>query len=242
MKLDSEVVLERLRNEPGPVTFPKLKKMFVGKKSGVSEGDLREAIQAPGIFAWTKPKNSYWHVDPAVWLENEITMQCGKKAVEKIAVKGPPKTEIDEAVNRLVAAGRLLRYPAVEGKKKVLVSAQGAHEVYWAYVRETIQEKLKKAGIADREAALDEKIWEILPRLEPELDVPVSSARLRRALGLGESEKRQFDEAVLRLREQRRVYLSQHDHAMALSQEDRDWLIEGKDGRYYVAVTRREQS
>jgi hypothetical protein len=35
--------------------------------------------------------------------------------------------------------------------------------------------------------------------------------------------------------------LSQHDHPQALSEEDRDLLIDGKDGRYYVAVSRRAE-
>jgi len=95
--------------------------------------------------------------------------------------------------------------------------------------------KLKKAGI--EEAGLEEKIWEILPSLEPELNVPVSTARVRRALR--QVDKNRFDEAALRLRQQRRVYLSQHDHPLALNEEDRDLLIDGKDGRYYVAISRR---
>jgi hypothetical protein len=106
-------------------------------------------------------------------------------------------------------------------------------------VRETIAEKLKEAGI--EEAGLEEKIWEILPTLEPEKDVPVSTSRLRRALGLTQVDKKRFDEAALRLREQRKIYLSQHDHPLGLSAEDRDLLIDGKDGRYYVAIARREQ-
>ena len=240
MPLNSKDILATLQKEPGPLTFPKLKKIYVSRKSGVTESDLRAALEGEGIFSWAKPKNSYWHIDPAVWLESQIVAQCGRKAIDKVALKGPAKKDIDGAVARLVAEGRLIRYPAVEGKKTVLVAAAGAREAYWAYVRATIEAKLAKAGITE-ESGLDEKIWDILPKLEPERDVPVSTARVRSALGLEENDKQRFDEAVLRLREQRRVYLSQHDHAMAVSKEERDLLIEGKDGRYYVAITRREQ-
>lgn len=238
MRLDSKEVLARLQAEAGPVTWPKLKKAFAGKKTGVTEADLREALRGEGIFAWAKPKNSYWHVDPAVWLEAEILKLCGNKALAKIAVKGAGKKETDDALARLVAAKKIVPYPAVEGKKKVLVAA-GGHDAYWAYVRETIEEKLKKAGIAD--VGLEEKIWEILPKLESEKDVPVSTARVRRSLGLTEMDKKRFDESVLKLREQRRIHLTQHDHPLGLGGEDRELLIDGKDGRYYVAITRREQ-
>jgi len=239
MRLDSKEVLAKLQSEPGPVSWPKLKKAFAGKKSGVSEADLREALTGGGIFAWTKPKNSYWSVDPGAWLEMEILKQCASKAVAKVTVKAAGKKEVDEAVARLTALGKIVPYPALEGKKKVLVTAAGGYEAYWAYVREMIAEKLEKAGI--EEARLEEKIWDILPKLEPERDVPVSTARVRRALGLSGVDKRRFDEAALNLRQQRRVYLSQHDHALAVSAEERELLIDGKDGKYYVAITRREQ-
>jgi hypothetical protein len=240
MHVDSKEVLAKLQSEPAPVTWAKLKKAFGVKKTGVTEADLRAALAGDGIFPWSKPKNSYWHVDPAAWLEAEILKLCGSKAQAKVTVKAAGKKETDDAVARLVAAKKIVPYPAVEGKKKVLVAALGGgHDAYWAYVRETIAEKLKKAGIS--EVGLEEKIWEVLPKLEPEKDVPVSTARVRRSLGLTDVDKKRFDEAALRLREQRKIYLSQHDHPLGLSAEDRDLLIDGKDGRYYVAIARREQ-
>jgi hypothetical protein len=235
MRLDSREVLARLQAEATPVSFAKLKKAFAGKKSGVSEAELREALGGEGIFAWTKPKNSFWHVDPEGQLEEELLAACRKKAMTPADVKGVSKKK---AVERLVAAKKIVLYPAVEGKKKVMVAA-GGHDAYWAYAREVIAEKLKKAGI--EEEGLEEKIWEVLPKLEPERDVPVSTGRVRRALGLTEADKKRFDEALLKMREQRRVYLSQHDHPLGLSAEDRDMLIDGRDGRHYVAITRREQ-
>jgi hypothetical protein len=236
MRPDSKEVLARLQAEPGPVTWGKLKKEFAGKKSGVSEEELREALASDGIFAWTKPKNSYWHVDPEAQVEEEILAACRKKAMAAGDVKGASKKK---AVERLVAAAKIVMYPAVEGKKQVLVAAKGGHDAYWAYVREVIETKLKKAGIS--EEGLEEKIWEILPRLEPERDVPLSVAKLRRSMGLTEVDKHRFDEAVIKMREQRRIHLTQHDHPLGLSAEERELLIDGKDGRYYVAITRREQ-
>jgi hypothetical protein len=60
-------------------------------------------------------------------------------------------------------------------------------------------------------------------------------------MGLTEVDKHRFDEAVIKMREQRRIHLTQHDHPLGLSAEERELLIDGKDGRYYVAITRREQ-
>jgi hypothetical protein len=108
-------------------------------------------------------------------------------------------------------------------------------EAYWAYVREFVAAKLKKAGI--EEARQEEDIWDHLVQLEPHNDAPVSAARLRKATAI--ADKRRFDEAVFKLQEQRRIHLSPHDDPQSLSAHDREELIEGKDGRYYVALTRR---
>jgi len=234
MSLDSKDVLAKLQTEPAPLSFAKLKKTYVNKKTRLTEEDLRSALAGAGIHVW--PKNSYWHVDPAAQLNGDILEQCAKKALKKteIKVKGRGPKDVGAAIDHLLQERRLLKYPALAGTSSLLVAA-GAPDAYWEYVRDVVAAKLKKAGI--EEAGLEEKIWEILPSLEPELNVPVSTARVRRALG--QVDKNRFDEAALRLRQQRRVYLSQHDHPLALNEEDRDLLIDGKDGRYYVAISRR---
>jgi hypothetical protein len=237
MSIDSAEILARLQSEAGPLSFAKLKKSLAGKKTGHSEGDLRAALNAGGIFAW--PKNSYWHIDPEEQLRAEVLSLCAKKALKRteIKVKGRTPKDTGATVERLAAEKKLLKYPALAGAGVLFVAASSP-KAYWAYVEEFVATKLRKAGI--EEANLEEKLWEILPKLESEKDVPVSIARVRRALGLAEADKQRFDEAALKLREQRRVYLSQHDHPLGLSAEDRAWLIDGKDGRYYVAITRLE--
>jgi len=241
MPLDSAHLLASLRTELAPVTFAKLRKAHVNKKAGIFEADLRAALDSAlssrEIFAW--PKNRYWCIDPVAQLQAEILSQCAISAHKKTAikVKGRAPKEVAAAIERLLVDRRLLKYPALAGSSILFVSA-GSPQAYWAYVQAFVAEKLKKAGI--EEPNLEEKIWDILPKLEPEKDVPVSTARVRRALGVTEMDKNQFDAAALKLRDLRRVYLSQHDHPLALSSEDRDWLIDGKDGRYYVAITRRE--
>jgi len=172
---------------------------------------LHGALNAAGIFAW--PKNNYWHIDPEEQLRAEVLSQCAKRALKRteIKVKGRTPKDIGATVERLTAERKLLKYPALAGSGVLFVSAISP-KAYWVYVEAFVADRLRKAGI--EEACLEEKLWEILPKLEPEKDVPVSIARVRRALGLGETGKQRFDEAALKLREQRRVYLSQHDHPL----------------------------
>jgi hypothetical protein len=238
MPLDSSHLLASLRTETAPVTFAKLKKAHVSKKAGTVEADLRAALDSGmaggGIFAW--PKNRYWHVDPEAQLQTEILSQCATTARKKaeIKVKGRSPKEVAAAIEHLLADRKLLKYPALAGSSSLFFSA-GSPQAYWAYVQAFVAEKLKKAGI--EEANLEEKIWDHLLQLEPENDAPVSAARLRKAASI--ADKRQFDDAVLKLREQRRIHLSRHDDPHSLTTEDREDLIDGKDGSYYVAITRR---
>ena len=239
MQIDPSQLAARLQNEPVALSFAKLKKAFVNKKVGILEADLRTALNAAliarSVYAW--PKNSYWHLDPEAQLHTEILNSCAAIAHKRTAikVKGRTPKDVAAAVDRLLDQKKLLRYPALSGTAVLLVTAT-VPRAYWAYVEAFVKEKLKKAGI--EEAALDEEIWEHLVRLEPDKDVPVSVVRLRKALS--HADKQRFDEAALKLREQRRVHLSLHDDPHGLSAEDREGLIDGKGGRYYVAITRRQ--
>ena len=238
MTLDTAQLLVKLGTEPAPVTFAKLKKAHVNKKAGILEGHLLTVLDAAvgsgEIFAW--PKNRYWHVDPEAQLQAGILKQCATKACKKteIKVKGRSPKDVAAVMERLLAERKLLKYPALAGSSGLFVTA-GSPQAYWAYVQAFVAEKLKKAGI--EEANLEEDIWGHLTKLEPDNDAPVSAARLRKAASV--SDKRRFDEVVLKLREQRRIHLSPHDDPQGLSAQDRAELIDGKDGRYYVAITRR---
>jgi hypothetical protein len=238
MPLDSAQLQASLRTEAAPVTFAKLRKAHVNKKAGIFEADLRAALDSGisngEIFAW--PKSRYWHVDPAAHLQGEILSQCAATARKKteIKAKGRPPKEVAGAIERLLADGKLLKYPALAGSSKLFVSA-GSPQAYWAYVEAFVAEKLKKAGI--EESNVEEKIWDHLVKIEPDNDAPVSAARLRKAASI--ADKRRFDDAVLKLREQRRIHLSRHDDPHSLTTQDREDLIDGKDGSYYVAITRR---
>jgi hypothetical protein len=240
MKIDHTEFVASLRSESAPLSYAKLKKVYVNKKAGIPEAELLEtlsaAIRSGSIFAW--PKKSYWHVDPEAQLRAEILSACAAKALKRteIKVKGRTSKDIGIAIEGLLAEGRLLKYPALSGAAFLLLSASSP-DAYWVYVKDFVTQKLKKAGIA--EAGLEEEILKHLEKLEPDKDLPVSVVRLREALS--SPDKRHFDEAVLKLRAQQRVHLSQHDDPHGLTAEDREALIDGKDGKFYVAISRRER-
>jgi len=61
----------------------------------------------------------------------------------------------------------------------------------------------------------------------------IGVGQLRDELGVGKAE---FDQAVLDLYRQQRVYLDRHDWPMGLSQEARDQLVSDGAGNYYVVI------
>ena len=77
-------------------------------------------------------------------------------------------------------------------------------------------------------------ILEAVRSLEPVKGVPVSTLRLRNHLP--HLPPHEFDAAALELRKKQQVFLSQHADPHNLSKEDKDLLIDGQDGTYYVAI------
>jgi hypothetical protein len=70
--------------------------------------------------------------------------------------------------------------------------------------------------------------------LQPSEGVPVTAQRLRHRLpALAKSE---FDAAALELRRNRQVFLTLHHDPFSLPQPERDLLIDGGDGTYYVSI------
>ena len=75
---------------------------------------------------------------------------------------------------------------------------------------------------------------EEMRKLEPGWTVPVSIRELRQAMS--EVHAAEFDRAALELRNQQRVYLSQHDFPLGERPEARRLLVRDGD-RYFVAIT-----
>jgi hypothetical protein len=67
----------------------------------------------------------------------------------------------------------------------------------------------------------------------------VSLIEVRASLGGRGKAKADFDQAVLSLYKNRRVYLDRHDHPLRLSDTERRDLVFDGDGTYYVGITLR---
>jgi hypothetical protein len=78
-----------------------------------------------------------------------------------------------------------------------------------------------------------DRMLEEMRKIEPAWMAPVSIRALRAAMGV---ESGEFDRAVLALRDERRVYLSQHDFPQGERPEARRLLVRDGD-RYFVAIT-----
>jgi len=62
---------------------------------------------------------------------------------------------------------------------------------------------------------------------------------IRTSLGAPPKAKVDFDQAVLSLYKDRRVYLDRHDHPMRLTDAERRDLVSDGTGNYYVGITLR---
>lgn len=67
----------------------------------------------------------------------------------------------------------------------------------------------------------------------------LSLIEVRASLKAGGKVKPVFDQAVLALYKDRRVYLDRHDHPMRLSDAERRDLVSDEAGNYYVGITLR---
>lgn len=268
MSLDlMDEVVQRLSAARKPVSYAALSKALVKKSRGISDATLREAISSAvnegRAFHWgsyARSSQCYWTTSRDQWLSRRIVEQCSAIAQiqSQVKVRGVSDTAIRAAMNELIGAGKLQRYPGI-GQEKVRIGA--SPQAYAAALREFVVKKLEKSNIpqdvffsspdetavvsasmhssADShssEAVMAERILETLPKLERP-GLPVASVVLRRSLGIGDTNKREFDGAVMQLSNQRRIYLSAHHDAHGLAAADRDNLIDGGEGRYYVALT-----
>ncbi|HEY3839682.1 MAG TPA: hypothetical protein VGL72_24090 [Bryobacteraceae bacterium] len=67
----------------------------------------------------------------------------------------------------------------------------------------------------------------------------VSLIEVRASLGIPVKAKAEFDQAVLSLYRDKRVYLDHHDHPLRLTDTERKDLVFDGAGNYYVGITLR---
>ena len=98
----------------------------------------------------------------------------------------------------------------------------------------TVNNILREGSGLETVQSTTDRMLEEMRKLEPGWTVPVSIRELREAMsGVDAAE---FDRAALELRNQQRVYLSQHDFPQGERPEARRLLVREGD-RYFVAIT-----
>ncbi len=255
-----ERIAAAVREAKKPVTVKSIVTLSKAKK--VDDASFRAALESAAgagqLFRWPDRGRSqyFWHTSPdqaarEVVLAAAAMQALAKPDVSKLAKTLPGFTvkRLESVVSELLAEKQLQTVPAFGGKSKLLLRT-GHRSAYFSAVRVFVEKTIRLAGF-DPAAFFSENsspqdkltntqvdaaalILEAVRSLEPVKGVPVSTLRLRNQLP--HLSKREFDGAALELRKRQQVFLSQHADPYNLSQEDKDLLIDGQDGTYYVAI------
>jgi hypothetical protein len=256
-------IVALLETVPKPLTFLKLKQ---GMRLGDAElkSALDAAASQGAVFRWPDYRRSqyFWSQSPDNAAQQAVlAIASGEalsqtKLVERASkrIPGFSREAMKRIVMNLIAGHELQQVPAFTTGKLLIRS--GSSAAYAASARKFIEERFRKAGLdpnqlltpvavstnpptsrpAPDTAAHDTaaRILEAIRSLEPVVGVPVSAQRLRNHLR--DLNKHDFDAAGLELRKRQQVSLSLHHDPHNLPQEERDLLIDGGDGTYYVAI------
>ncbi len=251
-------ILAAVRAAGKPVTYTGLFKLVQGPAE-----DFRAALEAAAVagevFRWPDYRRSqyFWHATPEEKAREAVLAAAGdfvlskadlaKAAARKLS--GLSANRWEAAVSALMAEKKLKPVPAFEGKAKLLARS-GDRTAYFRAARTFIEKKIRDAGFdptefftqdSSRHDKLSEThadaaalVLDAVRFLEPVRGVPVSTLRLRNHLP--SLSKQEFDMAALELRKKQEVFLSQHVDPYNISREDKDLLIDGRDGTYYVGI------
>ncbi len=152
---------------------------------------------------------------------------------------------MEASISLLLAEKQLQAVPAFSSNTKLLI-CPGARDAYWLAGRLFLEKKMRSAGFEPgefpnapipRHNDAPALLLEAVRTLEPVPGVPVSTLRLRNHFP--NMPKHEFDSAALELRKRQDVFLSQHADPYNISAQDKDLLIDGQDGTYYVAIALR---
>lgn len=148
-------VVSHLKAAKSPVGYASLSKALVKKSKGVSEGDLHgavaAAVNAGRAFHWgnyARSKQCYWHISRNQRLSEKIVELCLESAPKpsEVKVKGfSDAAEIAGAINELLKAGTLHKYPGI-GQERARIG--GSPQAYAAALHEFVKAKLAKAKVS----------------------------------------------------------------------------------------------
>lgn len=253
-----ERVVAAVRDAKKPLTFKALEKIVKAKEEPLRTA-LQSAIDAGQVFRWPDYRRSqyFWNVSAEQTARDAVLGTAAAHALTKPAlakasakkVKGFPAKRLENIVSELVAEKQLQALAGFKGRSKLLIRSHDP-EPYFNAARSFIEQRIRSAGfdpasffspissthdkLTATQVDAAALILEAVRSLEPVKGVPVSTLRLRNHLP--QLSKQEFDAAALELRKKQEVFLSQHSDPYNLSQEDKDLLIDGEDGTYYVAI------
>lgn len=244
-----------------PVTYKKLRGL-VQLPAKASDEPFRIALEsvlgAGHVYRWPDVRGSqyFWNVSAEQKAREALLAAVAVKAQSKAdliqaagkKISGFPAKRLENVVAELIAENQLQKVPAFTSTAKLLVRPGDSH-AYFSAGRAFIEKKFRTAGFDPAPFFTDNSprdkikstpvdaaalILDAVRSLEPVKGVPVSTLRLRNHLP--DLSKQEFDAGALELRKKQEVFLSQHSDPYNLSQEDKDLLIDGQDGTYYVGI------
>ncbi len=253
-----ERIVAAVRDAAKPVSFKGLAKLMKLKEEPLRVA-LEWAVAAGQVHRWPDRRGTqyFWNVAPEEKAREAILSVAAaealsKAALTKLAAKklpGFPVKRVESIVAALLAESHLHAVPGFSGSAKLLVRA-GGQKAYFSTARAFLEKKIRSAGFdpaaffSGSSAAQDKLtgpqvdsaalVLEAVRALEPVKGVPVSTLRLRNYLP--NLSKQEFDASALRLRQEQKVSLSLHADAYNSSQDEKQSLIDGQDGTYYVAI------
>lgn len=243
-ELHGERIVAVLSRSEKPVTLAALRKS--AGMAGFDEA-LAEALRAGSIYEHPKARSRVFWREP--WRpETRIVELCGKKALSlsdlSKQIRALPKNQLDEAVRRLMAEGKLAQVHRFAGAGLKRGTRFAAPEVCRQILQKTIREledyyrglgvKAESVEPAAANTSDEERVTASLRSIEPREAAAVVLADVWRK---SELPKERFDRAVMELYRKGAVVLHRHDAPFLISEEGRNELLTDGEGRYYVGIS-----
>ncbi|HTS29379.1 MAG TPA: hypothetical protein VMH81_26095 [Bryobacteraceae bacterium] len=254
-----------LKSAVKPLTFGQLKKATRLADSELKSA-LEAAMTQGAAFRWPDYRKTqyFWRQSADDAARQAVLAIASEEALSSAVliarackqVPGFSRNAMQRTVAALISGNELQRVPGL--RAGTLMVRPGDSAAYAAAARKYLAERFRRAGfdpagltvplpVGDSKQAVEvaaevpadaaSRILETIQSLEPDPGVPVSTQRLRNHLpGLS---KAAFDSAALELRNTEKVFLSLHHDPHNLPQNERDLLIDGGDGTFYVAISLR---
>jgi hypothetical protein len=239
-----------LEKAEAPLSSAKLSKLLQQKSGKVFKPVLDAEAKAGRIYKWAA--DLYWDKNPTEMARERLLtiaaseMLPGPK-LNALAAAESPKIGLSLVRN---ARTELLKENLLRevGKAKLNVNAQHPQQYLELEIGRLLSEfgieRAKESirallGATEAKAEIPEvaeKIFKAMNRIAFAPGTSVTFYRLRQQPELAHIPKLVFDQAALRLQQERKVFLAGHGHALSLPKPEQDELVTDGLGAYYVSI------